>query len=76
MSARETHGCLTGTDGLYNPLLLSAVNNSEDLVVSVTDFVPGMLLDPLLDIGNGGGAMCFKSACLRMLALILEDFYT
>ena len=42
LSVSVMHDCLTGSDGLYNPLLLGAVNNSEDLAASEMDFAPGM----------------------------------
>ena len=47
MSVR--YACLTGTDGLFNPLLLGAANDVEDLTVSGMDFVPDVWLNPLLD---------------------------
>ena len=56
------HDCLTGIDGLYNPLLLGAVNDSEDLAASVMDFAPGMWLNPLPDSGNGFGAVVSENA--------------
>ena len=56
------HDCLTGIDGLYNPLLLGAVNDSEDLAASAMDFAPGMWLNPLPDSGNGFGAVISESA--------------
>ena len=48
---------LTGIDGLYNSLLLGAVNDTKGLAASAMNFAPGMWLDPLLDSGNGFGAM-------------------
>ena len=56
------HDCLTGTEGLYNPLLLGAVNNSEDLAASAMDFAPGVWLSPLPDSGNGFGTVISESA--------------
>ena len=56
------HDCLTGIDGLYNPLLLGAVNDTEDLAASAIDFALGMWLNPLLDSGNGFGAVISESA--------------
>ena len=56
------HNCLTGSDGLYNPLLLGAVSDSEDLAASAMDFAPGMWLNPLPDSGNGFGAVIYESA--------------
>ena len=47
------HGCLTGIDGLYNPLLLGAVNDTRDLAASAMNSAPGMWLNPSLDSGNG-----------------------
>ena len=34
------HDCLTGSDGLYNPLMLGTVNDTEDLAASAMDFAP------------------------------------
>ena len=36
------HDCLTRIDGLFNPLLFGAVNDTEDLAASAMDFAPGM----------------------------------
>ena len=55
LSVSVMHDCLTGIDGLYNPLLLGAVNDSEDLAVSAMDFATSMWLNPLPDFGNGLG---------------------
>ena len=41
LSVSVMHDCLTGIDGLYNSLLLGAVNDSEDLAASVMNFVCG-----------------------------------
>ena len=57
LSVSVMHGCLTGIDGLYHPLLLGAVNDSEDLAASAMDFAPGMWLNPLPDSGNRFGAL-------------------
>ena len=62
LSVSVMHDCLTGIDGLHNPLLLGAVNNSEDLVASAMDFTPGTWLNPLRDSGNGFGAVISESA--------------
>ena len=62
LSASVMYDCLTGSDGLYNPLLLGAVNNTEGLAASAMDFVPGVWLNPLLDSGNGFGALMSESA--------------
>ena len=57
------HDCLiTGKNWLYSPLLLCAVNDTEDLTASATDFAPDVWLDPLLDSGNGIAAVVFESA--------------
>ena len=56
------HGCLTGIDGLYNLLLLGVVNDTKDLAASAIDFAPGMGLNPLLNSGNGYGAVISESA--------------
>ena len=42
LSVSVMHDCLTEIDGLYNPLLLGAVNDSEDLAASAMDFAPGI----------------------------------
>ena len=42
LSVSVMHVCLTGIDGLYNPLLLAAVNDTEDLAASAMNFAPGM----------------------------------
>ena len=61
-SVSVMHDCLTGIDGLYNPLLLGAVNNPEDLAASAMEVSPGMWLNPLPDSGNGFGAVISASA--------------
>ena len=62
LSVSVMHNCLTGIDDLYNPLLLGAVNDSEDLAASAMDFAPGMWLNPLPDSGNGFGSVISESA--------------
>ena len=62
LSVSVMHDCLTGIDGLYNPLLLGVVNDSEDLATSAMNFAPGMWSNPLPDSGNGFGAMLYESA--------------
>ena len=63
LSVSAMHDCLiTGIDGLYNPLLLGAVNDSEDLAASAMGFAPAMWLNPLPDSGNDFGAVNFESA--------------
>ena len=62
LSVSVMHDYLTGIDGLYNPLLLGAVNDSEDLAASAMDFAPGMWLKTLPDSGNGFGAVISESA--------------
>ena len=62
LSVSVMHDCLTGSDGVYNPLLLGTVNDSEDLAASAMDFAPGMWLNPLPDSGNGIGAVISESA--------------
>ena len=42
LSVSVMHDCLTGSDGLYNPLVLGAVNDFEDLAASAMDFAPGI----------------------------------
>ena len=56
------HDGLTGSDGLYNPLLLGDVSDSEDLAPSAMDFAPGLWLNPLPDSENGFGAVMSESA--------------
>ena len=51
------HDGLTVSDGLYNPLLLGAVNDTEDLATNAMDFSPGMRLNTLRDSGNGFGVV-------------------
>ena len=53
---------LTGIDGMYNTLLLGAVNDYEDLAASAMDYEPGMWLNPLLNSANGFGAVISESA--------------
>ena len=62
LSVSVMHDCLTGIDELYNPLLLGAENDSEDLTASAMDFAPGIWLNPLPDSGNGFGAVISESA--------------
>ena len=59
---RSRNDCLTGSDGLQNPQLLGAVNDTEDLATSAMDFSPGMWLNPLPDSGNVSGAVICESA--------------
>ena len=56
------HDCLTGINGLYNPLLLGAVNDSEDSAASAMGFASGVWLNPLPDSGNDFGAVISESA--------------
>ena len=62
LSVSVMHDCPTGTDGLYNPLLLGAVNDTEDLTASAKEFAPAMWLNPLLDPGKRFGAVISESA--------------
>ena len=76
LSVSVRHNCLTGIDGLYNPLLLGAVNDTEDLATSTIHFAPGnMWLNPLLDSGNGYGAVvserAFAAAMLIVVSVLL-----
>ena len=57
LSVSIMHGCRTGIDGLYNPLLLGVVDDSKNLAASAMDFAPGMWLNPLPASGSGFGAM-------------------
>ena len=58
------HDCFTGTNGLYNPLLLGVVNDVEDLAASAIDLAPSVWLDPLLDSVHGfGGDVFLKCVC-------------
>ena len=38
------HDCHTGTDSLYNPLLLGAVHDVENLAAGAIDIAPGVWL--------------------------------
>ena len=58
----DLHECLTGTDGLYNPLLVGTVNDTKDLAASAVDLEPGMGLGLPLDSGNDFGVVCSESA--------------
>ena len=62
LSVSVMHDCLTGIDGLYNPLLLGVVNDSEDLAASAIDFAPGMWLNPRPKSGNIFGAVISECA--------------
>ena len=42
LSVSVMQDCLTGSDVLYNPLLLGAVNDTEDVAASAMDFAPGV----------------------------------
>ena len=52
----DMHECITGTDGLYNPLLFGIVN------ASAVDLELGVWLGPPLDSGDGFGA-CSECVC-------------
>ena len=62
LSVSVMHDCLTGIDGLYNPLQLGGGNDTKYLAASAMNFAPGMWLNPLLDSGNGFGAVISESA--------------
>ena len=62
LSVSVMHDCLTRIDGLYNPLVLGAVNDFEDLAASAMNFAPSMWLNPLPDSGNGFGAVISERA--------------
>ena len=68
------HDCLTGIDALYNPLLLGAVNDSEDLAANTMNFAPSMWFNPLSDSGNGFGAGISENM-LRLLMLVTASFH-
>ena len=56
------YDCLTGIDGLYNPLLLGVVKDAEELAASMMDFTSGsMWLNPLPDSGKGLEAVLSES---------------
>ena len=57
LSVFVIHDCLTGIDGLYKPLLLGTVNDTEKLAASTTIFDRGTWLDLPLDSRNGFGAV-------------------
>lgn len=63
----------TGTDGLYNPLLLGTVNGIEDLATSATEFSPGVSLNPQLDPGMVL-VRCVQRVRLRVLILMANSF--
>ena len=56
------HDGLTGSDDLYNPQLLDAVNDTEELATSAMDFSPGTWLNPLPGSRNDYGAAVSESA--------------
>ena len=65
LSVSVMHDCLTRiVDGLCNPLLLGAVNDTEHSAVSGIDFarVIYIWLKPLLDSRNGFGALISENA--------------
>ena len=62
LSVSVMRDCLAEIDGLYNPLLLGAVNDSEDLAENEMDFAPVMWLNPLPDSGNVFGAVISDNA--------------
>ena len=49
-------------DGLYSPLLLGTVTDTEDLAASAMDFAPGVWLNPLLDSGDSFRVMAPEDA--------------
>ena len=63
LSVSVMYDCLTKSDGQYNPLLLGAVNDSEDLAASAMDLHPVcMWLNPLPGSGNDFGVVISESA--------------
>lgn len=48
--------------GQYNPLLLSGLNDVEDMGAGAIAFAPGVWWNPQLDPGNNFGALCSESA--------------
>ena len=69
MLVSVVHDCLTRIDGLYNSLLLGAVNDTGDLAASAMEFAPGMWLNPPIDSGNSFMEVISKSA------FATADFY-
>ena len=59
------HECLTGTDDLYNPLLLGVVNDVEGLAASSMELAPHVWFNMEIDSGNGFGVVCSASAFVR-----------
>ena len=73
LSASVRHDCLTGIDGLYNPLLLGAVNDTEDLATSTIHFAPGIMwLNPLLDSENDFEAVVSESAFAAAMLIVVS----
>ena len=46
LSVSVMHDCLTGIDDLYNPLLLGAVIDTENLAVNAMDFCTRYVVEP------------------------------
>ena len=59
------HECLTGTDDLYNPLLLGVVNDVEGLDASSMELARHVWLNVAIDSGNGFWVVCSASAFVR-----------
>ena len=64
MSVSFMRDYLTGINGLYNLLLVGAINDTEELASSAIDFASGTRLDSLLDSGNGFGAGFLRVRCV------------
>ena len=62
LTVSDMHECTSGTDGLYNPLPLGTVSDTEDLVASAVELKPMVCLGPPLESGDDFGAVCSESA--------------
>lgn len=60
------HGCPTGINGLYSPLMLGTVNDADDaddLATSVLNVSPGVcMIESAADSGNRSGTICSERA--------------
>ena len=68
------HDCLKGTYGLYNPLLLSVANDTDNLAASAMEFAPGVWLGALLDPENGFAAVFRSESAFARAGLDCREF--
>lgn len=61
LSVSIMHCCLSGTDGMYNPLLVGAVNDVDNPAAGAMDCAPGVWLNPQRGSGN-----CLVRCVLRV----------